>query len=121
MKAGGLKSYLAALVATIVFPLVWMRSLRLARRHVDADPRGPLKVLAAIAVGLGILLVGSFVLITFQATAVDGMYDSMETRLASATGEKDYSDNVATVEAANSAIPVIQRNLANATPDKRAG
>lgn len=121
MKAGGPKAYLGALVATILFPLVWMRALRLARRHTDADPKGPLKVGAAIAIGTGILLVGAFVLITFQANAVEGMYESMDTRLAVAVGEKDYTDNQATVVSANSAIPVIQRNLANETdPAKKA-
>lgn len=120
MKAGGLKAYVSALVATVLFPLLWLRSLRLARRHTDADPRGPLKVMAAIAVGVGILLVGAFVLLQFQANAVAGMYESMDTRLQVAVGEKDYNDNVATVNAASSAIPIIQRNLANETdPAKR--
>lgn len=120
MKAGGLKAYLGALLATILFPLVWMRALRLARRHTDADPGAPVKVAVAIAVGVGILLVGAFVLIGFQDRAIEGMYESMDTRLSVAVGEKDYSDNVATVEAANGAIPVIQRNLANETePAKR--
>ena len=120
MKAGGLKAYVGALVATILFPLVWMRALRLARRHTDSDPRAPVKVAAAIAAGVGILLVGAFVLLQFQDRAIEGMYESMDTRLATAVGEKDYSDNVATVEAANGAIPIIQRNLANETdPVKR--
>lgn len=119
MKAGGLKAYVSALVATVLFPLLWLRSLRLARRHADADPRGPLKVMAAIAVGVGILLAGAFVLVQFQANAVDGMYGSMDTRLQVAVGEKDYNDNVATANAAAVAIPIIQKNLANATDEAK--
>lgn len=114
MKAGGLKAYVAALVVTILFPLVWRRSLRLARRHAAEDPRAPLKVGAAIVVGVVILAGGAYLLVGFQEAAVDGMYESMETRLAVAVGETSYNDNVATVASANNAIPIIEENLAKA-------
>jgi hypothetical protein len=113
--ASGLKGYLGALVATLLFPLAWVRSMALARRHVDVDPRGPAKVAAAIVVGVVLVAGGIFVLFGFQDNAKAGMYDSMETRVAAAVGETTYQDNVATIDAADNAIPVIERNLVNAT------
>lgn len=116
----GLKSYLGTLVATILFPILWLQALRLARRHEDVDARARVKVLAAIAVGLGIGLVGTYVLIGFFASAEDGMYDSLNVRLAEAVGETEYKDQVATATAAEKALPIIEMNLANATdPAKR--
>ena len=111
----GLKSYLGALLAVVLFPLFWARSLRLARRHAGADPRGPAKVGAAILVSVLILAGGAYSILGFDARARDGMYDSMDTRLSAAVGESEYQDNVATVTASDLAIPIIERNLANAT------
>lgn len=111
----GLKGYLGALVATLLFPLAWMRAMALARRHSDVDARGPAKVAVAIVLGIALAAGGVFVLLGFQANAQAGMYDSMETRVATAVGETTYQDNVATITAANKAIPVIERNLVNAT------
>lgn len=116
----GFKGYLVALVAVVLFPLAWLRSVRIARRHTDADPKGVLKVAAAIVAGVGIALLGTIVLLGFQANAVEGMYDSMDGRVALAVGESAYNDNQAIVDSANNAIPIIQGNLANATdPAKR--
>ena len=121
MKAAGLKAYLAALVATIVFPLLWMRSLRLARRHSGKDRRAVQKVGVAIVLGVLILAGGAYKVLEFQDGAKAGMYRSAETRIAQAVGETTYQDNVATIETANGAIPKIQANLANATdPAKKA-
>jgi hypothetical protein len=118
---GGLKSYLGALIAVVLFPVFWLRSLRLARRHADTDARGPAKVLAAIVASVLIGGGGIVLLLGFQADATAGMYDSFETRLSSTVGEAEYQDSLAAVSAADAAIPVIERNLANETDDgKRA-
>lgn len=115
----GLKSYLATLVATIVFPLVWLQALRLARRHGDADPRARVKVLLSIAVSLGIAAVGTYGLLGFVASAEAGIYDSMGDRLAVAVGESEYQDALATAATAGKAIGIIEANLANATDDAK--
>lgn len=111
----GLKSYVATLVATIVFPILWMQALRMARRHADADPRARLKVLAAIAVSVAILVVGFLTIAGFLANAQAGIYGSMDKRLATATGESEYQDQLTIIETAQGAIPKIEANLANAT------
>jgi hypothetical protein len=111
----GLKSYVGALLTVVLFPLFWARSLRLARRHTDSDPRGPAKVGAAIVVSVLILAGGAYKLVDFQKDAKAGMYTSMDRRLSAATGESEYQDNVQTVASADIAIPIIERNLANAT------
>lgn len=118
--ARGLKGYLGALAATILFPLVWMRAMRLARRHADADPRGVAKVGLAIVLGVGVAAGGAIVLLGIQASAVDGMYGSLNTRLAAATGESEYQDNLATVATAEGALPKIEANLANETDPAKA-
>lgn len=115
----GLKTYLGTLVATVLFPILWMKALALARRHEDADPRGRLKVLAAIAVSLGIGLVGAYTLLAFFASAEAGMYDSMDTRLETAVGEAEYQEQLSIIEASNNALPKIRAALLNATDDKR--
>jgi hypothetical protein len=110
----GLKAYLGALVAVVLFPIFWMRSLRLARRHAGDDPRAPAKVGLGIVAGVLIAAGGVYVLLDFQEGAIDGMYRSMDTRLAAATGETAYQDSLAAIDAADAAIPVIERNLADA-------
>src|SRR5689334_3828274 len=111
----GLKSYVGALLTVVLFPLLWARSLRLARRHSDADPRGALKVGVAIVVSIVILAGGAYAILGFQEDAKAGMYASMDRRVATAVGESEYQDNVATVAASDVALPIIERNLANAT------
>lgn len=111
----GLKSYVGALLTVVLFPLFWARSLRLARRHKDSDARGPAKVGVAILVSVLILAGGAYKLMEFQDGAKAGMYRSMDRRLATATGESEYQDNVQAVASADLAIPIIERNLANAT------
>jgi hypothetical protein len=111
----GLKSYAGALLVVVLFPLLWMRSLRLARRHADADRRGPAKVGLAIVLSVLILAGGAYKVLAFEDKATDGMYKSLDRRLATATGEAEYQDNVATIVASDVAIPIIERNLANAT------
>lgn len=113
----GLKGYLGALVATLLFPLAWMRAMALARRHTDVDARGPAKVAVAIVVGVALAAGGVFVLLGFQANAQAGMYESMETRVATAVGESSYADSVAVIGAADAAIPIIEGNLAKAESD----
>lgn len=111
----GLKKYLGALLVTVVFPLQWMRSLRLARRHKDADPRAVAKVGIAIVLSIVIAAAGAYVLVNFQrdalwnikageptaqgeATTVEtGIYRSLDDRLKIAIGEKDYQEQAAIV------------------------
>lgn len=115
----GLKSYLATLVATIVFPLLWLQALGLARRHASDDPRARAKVLVAIVLGVLIALGGAYKLVEFQQGATTGMYTSLEGRLAKAIGESEYQDSLAAIDAANNALPKIEANLANATDDAK--
>jgi hypothetical protein len=111
----GLKSYAGALLVVVLFPLLWLRSLRLARRHAGADRRAPAKVGLAIALSVLILAGGAYKVLAFEDKATAGMYSSMDRRLATATGESEYQDNAATIVASDVAIPIIERNLANAT------
>lgn len=115
----GLKSYLATLVATVLFPLLWLQALKLARRHQGDDPRARAKVVLAMGLGLVFLVGGAYVLVGFQADAKAGMYDSLEDRLAVAVGESAYQDGLSAIEAANNALPKIEANLANATDDAK--
>lgn len=108
----GFTAFLGTLVATVLVPLLWMKALALARRHEDADPRGRMKVLAAIAVSLGIALVGTYALLGFFADARAGMYSSLDERMATAVGETEYQEQLSTIDAANKALPVIEGNLA---------
>lgn len=116
----GLKSYLGTLAATILVPLLWMRALGMARDRADDDPRARAKVLAAIGASIAIALVGTSILLGFLASAQAGMYDSLDGRLAQATGETEYQDQLTAIESANSAIPNIEAALANATDANRA-
>jgi hypothetical protein len=112
----GLKSYVGALLTVILFPIFWMRAMKLARRHDDVDPRGAAKVGLAILVSVGILAGGAFVLVGFQEKAEHTMYTaSLDRRIAVAVGESTYQENVAAVTAADAALPIIERNLANAS------
>ena len=111
----GVRSYLGALLAVILFPILWAKALRFARRHKADDPRGVAKVGVAIVVGLVILGGVGMQFAKFQSSATRGMYTSLDKRLSAAIGEQEYQDKVQTVGAADVAIPIIQRNLANAT------
>jgi hypothetical protein len=114
----GLKSYVGALLTVLLFPIFWSRALKLARRHHDSDPQGVAKVGTAIVASVVILAAGGFVLYNFQEGAEHTMYaESLKTRVSVAVGEKTYQDNVAAVAAADLALPIIERNLANATRD----
>lgn len=96
----GTKDYLVALVSVILFPLAWLRSFRLARRHREDDPRGAAKVGLAIAASVLLTGVAAFLVIDFQQDATAGMYDSLDNRLSLATGDEDYK---AAVEAGDDA------------------
>lgn len=112
----GLKSYVGALLTVLLFPLFWARALKLAGRHKDSDPMGAAKVGIAILISIVILAGGAFALIGFQAKAEHTMYvKSLDTRVSAAVGESLYQENVAAIGAADVALPVIERNLANAT------
>jgi hypothetical protein len=112
----GLKSYVGALLTVLLFPIFWLRALKLARRHQDADPRGAAKVGIAILLAIAILAGGAFVLIGFQSGAQHTMYtSSLQKRVSVAVGNSTWSEESAKVLAADTALPVIERNLANAT------
>ena len=115
----GLKSYLATLVATVLVPVLWMKALRLARAHADADPRARAKVITAIAASLVIGVIGFTLVFGFLATATAGFYKSMDARLASATGEAEYQDQIAIISTSEGAIPKIEAALANATDEAK--
>jgi hypothetical protein len=110
---GGLKGYATWLVITIVFPLLWLRSLRIARRHTDVVPNAPLKVGAAIVVSIVILVGGFLALQSFKEAATEGMYDSLDGRLVQATGEGAYQEAVtARDETIPGQIAIIQGRIA---------
>jgi hypothetical protein len=112
----GLKSYAGALLTVLLFPLFWSRAFGLARRHKDVDPMGAAKVGIAIVLGVLILAGGAFAIIGFQEKAEHTMYvKSLDRRVSAAVGESLYQENVAAVAAADVALPIIERNLANAT------
>ena len=112
--AEGAKRYTVFLLKTVLFPLVWLWALRLARRHEDVDPRGRSKVLAGIVVGVVLAVAGFLVLLDFQADATDEMYDQLETRLAVATGESEYQDQLTQVAARDVQISILEQRLAEA-------
>ena len=113
----GLKTYLATLVATVLFPVLWMQALRMARRHADADPRARAKVLAAIAASIAIGLVGAFLVLGFLAGATAGLYKSLDDRLAAASGESEYQEQLTIISTATTALPTVGANLAKAQSD----
>lgn len=115
----GLKSYVGTLVATVLFPLLWLQALRMARQQSDSDPRARAKMLLAIAISLGIAFVGAYALLGFTANAQAGIYSSMGERLAAAVGESEYNDQIQAIATAEKSIDTIQKNLANATDDDR--
>src|SRR4029077_15544370 len=111
---GWLKSTVGALLAVLLFPIAWVKMLRLARRHKADDPRAVAKVAVGILVSLLVLAGGAYQFGKFQHGATNGRYTSMDKRRPSAVGESAYQDNVAIVSSSDLAIPIIQRNLANA-------
>lgn len=113
----GLKTYAASLVATILFPLLWLQALRLARAHAEADSRGRLKVLAAIAISMGIAAVGAFAVLSLQTTATSGIYESLDGRMATTLGESEYQTNLEVVGKKPETIATIEANLAAARAD----
>lgn len=112
--AEGARSWLAFLGRVVLFPLAWMWALRLARRHEEADPRGPSKVLGAIAVGLVLSGGVGFMLWDFQEDARDHMYQELDGRLATAVGAAAYDVQSDQVNATQDQIENIQRNLRTA-------
>ncbi len=116
----GFKAYVGTLVATLLFPILWMQALRMARRQADDDPRARAKVIAAIGVSVLIGAGGFLAVSGFLAGAEAGLYRSLDTRLALATGESEYLDAWATINTTSGAIPKIEANLANATDPAKA-
>lgn len=108
-----LKSYVGALIAVLLFPLLWLRALRMARRHTDVDPRGPLKIGLAIAVSVGILAVGGLGLLTLQRNATEGVYDSLDTRMSILLGESEYQSNLNLTETKPAVLAGIAAKIAS--------
>jgi hypothetical protein len=111
----GFKAYLGTLVATILFPLLWMQALAFARRNAEADPRARAKVLVAIAASVVIAAAGFLAISGFLGGAKAGMYDSMDTRLATAVGESEYQDQISIIGVNEQAIPIVEFNIGNTT------
>jgi hypothetical protein len=109
--ASGLKRYVGSLIATIVFPILWMQSLRLASRHADVDPRARMKMIGAIGISVLIGLGGAYMLLGLQSSATAGFYQSLDDRLSVTLGESAYQGFVETVNSKPDGIRKIQANL----------
>ena len=110
--SGVLKAYFAALLATILFPLQWLRSIRLAARHSDDDPKARTKVLVAIVLGIGLCFVGVSAILAMQESATDGMYDSLGARMQRTIFEQEYIDQGTIIAAKDNQIPIVEGNIA---------
>jgi hypothetical protein len=91
---GGLKRYAGWLLVTLLFPLLWLRTWRMAQRHTDTDKSGPAKVAVAVVASVLIAAGGFLYLTGFREKATEGMYDSLEGRMSIATGESAYREAV---------------------------
>ena len=112
--ADGARAYGTFLLRTLLFPLVWMWALAVARRHRDTDPRAVAKVGTAIAVGVVLAVGVTGLLWAFQQDARAGMYDALDGRLAQAVGEGEYQDQLSTIQAAEAQLDILEMNLENA-------
>ncbi|MGB0653077.1 MAG: hypothetical protein ACPGQL_07730 [Thermoplasmatota archaeon] len=108
----GFQAYLAKLVSTILFPILWVQSLRLAKSQQEHDPRAVPKVAAAIVVSVLLGAGGAMVLMDFQETSTDGFYSQLESRMAGATGEADYQAAADAEATALGVIALAERKLA---------
>src|SRR5688500_5061591 len=88
----GFRGYVAALVAVVVFPLLWLRALRFADAHRDDVPRARLTVLGAIVASVLLLAVGVGGVLAFRASSMAGIYANLDDRLVLATGEGAYRE-----------------------------
>jgi len=121
----GFRSYLVQLGRTIVFPLLWMQSLRFADDLKEEDPQARSKVVGAILVslvltgGIGVLLYAGLpgvpgYIVPGYMDFQEGMYESLETRLGNAvgaTGTESYQGHIDNVEAAYNNMEVMAKNL----------
>lgn len=107
-----LKTYVAMLVVTILFPILWLRSVRFAREHESLDPKAVPKVAAAIVMAV-ILLAGAVVAVqTYREDAQQGIYDSLENRMSAAVGNAKYNEWVDLEDAAADRVETAQKRLA---------
>ncbi len=91
------KAYLANLFTVLIFPLLWVQSLRFAKAHRDDDAKAVAKVAVGIVASILVAGGGILWLTGFEADSQDGFYDALGATLAAQTGEGDYQ---AAVEAA---------------------
>lgn len=81
---GAFVQYLSYLVSVIVFPLAWMRTLGVARRHMGDDPKAVVKMGAAFVLALVFVFAGAAVMADFENDQIDGAGESHIARLQSA-------------------------------------
>lgn len=110
----GARAYGSFLLRTLIFPLVWLWALAVARRHQDTDPKAVGKVGVAIVVGVVLAVGVTGLLWMFQEDAEEAMYDRLDGRLAQALGEGEYQDQEATIQATEGQIRILEANLAEA-------
>lgn len=110
----GLGKYLRHLLVAALFPLAWRAAFQMAGRHADADGRGRAKVGVAIVLGIALAAGGFLVTQEFRADAVDGIYGSLDARLARATGESDYQTYAGVAAAKAASVPALEGRIEEA-------
>lgn len=108
------KNYVASLVMTILAPLQWLRTLKVAGQHQGLDPKARKKVLAGIVAGLALTAVGTYLVVDFQDDATQGVYETLSGRLSGALGNDEYNAHVQDRDAALALIETADRKIAEA-------
>ncbi len=109
------KGFTVFLVKTILFPLLWIWALGVARTHAETDRHARNKVMVACVAGVVLAGAGLLVLMDFQEGATESMYDQMENRLSVAVGEAEYKDQTGLVIAKQGTIDVLQAKVDEAS------
>lgn len=102
----GPKAYLAALAATVLFPIQWARSLRAARDASDDVPEARRWVSLGIVASVVLAAAGGLFLYTFAESSEEGMYSQLDTRLRQAVGEQKFQDTQTELESDQSALSI---------------
>lgn len=108
----GFSTYLSSLVATVLFPLQWMRMMRVARAHESVDANGVKKVAAGAVLGLLLAAGGAFMVVDFEAGATAGIYDTLDGRLSANLGNDQYLEHVAAAASAQDSVELAEDKLA---------
>lgn len=106
--------YVSSLVLTILAPLQWLRTLKIAGRHQGLDRNARKKVFAGIVAGLALAAVAVYVVVDFQDDATQGVYETLSGRLSTATGNDAYNAAVQDRDAAFALIETADRKIAEA-------